>query len=208
MTFAGLTYSYSAELTSEDLNRHVNNLPQELRDEIYDLVFTAEPGVREVDELYRTPRLLHVSRASRAKFSTSYYCGTGVTFLDNYRERFWDRHVDDMTLWARFRLQYLESQHWRGSVGLLKRYAGLAMGNFTGYESYSRAHVRAEILEAMLNRDERMTGTICAVEESPGREGVHACSDVVYYPTAGSWKEALEQVKDGEMAYVRVGGPI
>lgn len=58
----------------------MSKIPQELYDNIYDLVFTAEPGVRTLNKQYKIPALLHVSQATREKFSKSYYDAEGVTF--------------------------------------------------------------------------------------------------------------------------------
>lgn len=94
----------AAEETAQ-LRTRLENLPQELYDEIYDLTFAAEPGIRYLDRfvpeglkkdkirpLFRGPdsvHLLHVDRASRAKFAKSYYGGSGAVFMATSHS---DRH--------------------------------------------------------------------------------------------------------------------
>lgn len=58
-----------------DLAADVQNLPKELYDEIYDLVFTARSTeqVTRIDASYRPPAMLPVSRTTRQKFAASYY---------------------------------------------------------------------------------------------------------------------------------------
>lgn len=59
--------------TTEDLIYHLNRLPQELYDTIYEDVFSAEPGDRIINEDYTFPAQLSVSRATRKQFALSYY---------------------------------------------------------------------------------------------------------------------------------------
>ncbi|KAK4494277.1 hypothetical protein PRZ48_014575 [Zasmidium cellare] len=80
------------------LRLHLEGLPQELYDQIYDLTFTAQPGIRyaskppkgaseeglAVRPLHIAPDhvgLLHVDRHSRDKFARSYYGGEGAVFV-------------------------------------------------------------------------------------------------------------------------------
>ncbi|CAK1358709.1 unnamed protein product [Cercospora beticola] len=86
---------------SLELRNHLEGLPQELYNYIYDLTFTAEAKVRlyakkadierlQLDELLenfseravtineKVPRLLHVDRSSRTKFATSYFGGDSI----------------------------------------------------------------------------------------------------------------------------------
>ncbi|CAK1358072.1 uncharacterized protein RHO25_007844 [Cercospora beticola] len=65
---------------SSSLRDHLETLPQELYDKIYDFTFTAEEKVVYIfhcDD--RPPHLLQVDRRSRQKFTASYYSST--TFL-------------------------------------------------------------------------------------------------------------------------------
>lgn len=70
-------------LDSEQLRHGLESLPQELYDQIYNAVFTARPGVRQIDGLLGTFRrdmkFLHVSSATRALYAKTYY-GQGATF--------------------------------------------------------------------------------------------------------------------------------
>lgn len=95
------TVPAAAEATpSEPLQPHLQlqNFPQELYDQIYDIVFTANPGIRYASKppkdaseagrksrpLYIKPDhvgLLHVDRLSREKFARSYYGGEGAVFV-------------------------------------------------------------------------------------------------------------------------------
>ncbi|KAI5362784.1 hypothetical protein Slin14017_G064650 [Septoria linicola] len=59
----------------------LESLPQELYDNIYDCVFTAEPATVTICyEDYRFPHLLHVDRAPRSKFAESYYKVTEIEY--------------------------------------------------------------------------------------------------------------------------------
>ncbi|EME78301.1 uncharacterized protein MYCFIDRAFT_212354 [Pseudocercospora fijiensis CIRAD86] len=97
------------------LGELLQTLPQELFDKIYDLTFTAEPGLRDLGDIigedqgltcrrrYRgqqflgadTRALLQVDRASRAKFASSYY-GEGSVFLahSHFAASTWSDSVD------------------------------------------------------------------------------------------------------------------
>ncbi|CAK1358707.1 unnamed protein product [Cercospora beticola] len=91
---------------SLDLRRHIENLPQELYDRIYDLTFTATPKVRvycmcadtreylrldrqiavfsaklNISVNEKLPHLLHVDRCSREKFAKSYFGHPGSIFI-------------------------------------------------------------------------------------------------------------------------------
>lgn len=68
--------SYNKPSTS--LKQRLESLPQELSNEIYNLTFTADPGVREITKTYLPPHLLRVDRASRALFGASYYGNDAV----------------------------------------------------------------------------------------------------------------------------------
>ncbi|KAF7193282.1 hypothetical protein HII31_05376 [Pseudocercospora fuligena] len=95
----------SKEMSPEQLRSGLESLPQEIYDEIYDLTFTAEAGVRDLGAVVRrygededeffctrtlTPKLffgrdssklLRVDQRSRAKFAASYYGGPNTIFL-------------------------------------------------------------------------------------------------------------------------------
>lgn len=59
----------------------MGTLPQELNDDIFERVFTANPETYFVHEQYKTPAVLQVNRATRKKFSKSYYDSEGIVFL-------------------------------------------------------------------------------------------------------------------------------
>ncbi|KAK4494307.1 hypothetical protein PRZ48_014605 [Zasmidium cellare] len=91
-----------------ELRTHLESLPQELYDHIYDLTFTANPCVHYLDRFYPrsvasfakisklskvarplfqkpdSPNLLHVDRASRRKFAQSFYGGHGSVFVADH----------------------------------------------------------------------------------------------------------------------------
>lgn len=86
-----------------ELRELLETLPQEIYNDIYDLTFTAEPGVRDLGYIsrrvplggpYGRPKdagkpflgsdnrgLLQVDRASREKFAQSYYGGEDAVFV-------------------------------------------------------------------------------------------------------------------------------
>ena len=65
-----------------ELSRRVQSLPQELFAQIYNEVFTGPAGkaIINVDESYKPPHQLQVSRASREQFARSYYSDTLFIF--------------------------------------------------------------------------------------------------------------------------------
>ncbi|KAK4494306.1 hypothetical protein PRZ48_014604 [Zasmidium cellare] len=90
--------SQSDQCRTAKLRALLESLPQELHDRIYDLTFTAEPGIHYIDRfwggehhrlyisrpLFQWPdsaNLLHVDRASRKQFAESYYGGNGAVFV-------------------------------------------------------------------------------------------------------------------------------
>lgn len=80
------------------LATHVQSLPKELYDEIYNLVFTAKSNDRvNITPSYRPPAMLQVDSLSRSKFATSYYgmgkCNSGSWFVVD------DKHT--MCMWLR-----------------------------------------------------------------------------------------------------------
>ena len=60
---------------NEQRNLHdlIQELPQELIDLISNYTFTANPAIQHIDNTYKPPTLLQVSRATRGWFATSYY---------------------------------------------------------------------------------------------------------------------------------------
>lgn len=80
-----------------DSSEHVQSLPKELYDWIYELVFTAGSTgwpIR-VRNSYRPPAMLQVSRASRQKFATSYYgSSNGFKFRDEMGMRKWLKSLE------------------------------------------------------------------------------------------------------------------
>ncbi|KAK4617717.1 hypothetical protein CLAFUW4_12122 [Fulvia fulva] len=79
------------EVNSLVLRAHLESLPQELYDIIYDLTFAAKPGVRQLGTIANRlhfatpptdpcPTLLGIDRRSRAKFAKS-YDGDGAVFV-------------------------------------------------------------------------------------------------------------------------------
>lgn len=72
-------------MTAEDLRVRLETLPQELYDEIYDITFTAEHGMRPIGTkpglaLHRAHlKFLQIDPASRTSYAKSYY-GKGASF--------------------------------------------------------------------------------------------------------------------------------
>lgn len=64
---------YRSVPSVEQLRQHLGGLPQELYDAIFDTVFTAKPGRRTINNQYKPPAELQVSRATRKQFAKSYY---------------------------------------------------------------------------------------------------------------------------------------
>jgi hypothetical protein len=62
---------------------HVQSLPAELFNDIYELVFAAEPGEVSVDESYMPPTQLQASNPSREMFATSYYSHKTFVFTES-----------------------------------------------------------------------------------------------------------------------------
>lgn len=62
--------------TSPTLNDLIAALPQELYDKIYGKTFTFNAATITVDEDYRPPNILQVSRATRAQVMAQYYHST------------------------------------------------------------------------------------------------------------------------------------
>lgn len=58
---------------ANDLPTLVQNLPQELYDEIYGLVFASSSTTHRIRDSYRPPNGLQVSRTSRRRFAELYY---------------------------------------------------------------------------------------------------------------------------------------
>lgn len=71
--------------SSAELRARLEFLPQELYDHVWELTFTAEPGMRDVDTkpgraAHRGHlKLLQIDSASRAHYAASYY-GAGASF--------------------------------------------------------------------------------------------------------------------------------
>lgn len=59
--------------TSANLRQYLDALPNELYDEIYKLVFTADLVSRQITKSYKPPAQLQVSRETRKEFAKSYY---------------------------------------------------------------------------------------------------------------------------------------
>lgn len=72
------------QISMDDLAARVQSLPQELYDHIYSEVFTAPFDLAKieikVDDSYKPPAQLQVSRASREQFAQSYYGNTLFVF--------------------------------------------------------------------------------------------------------------------------------
>lgn len=63
----------------------VQSLPQELYDQVYDLVFTAPVGqVVDINASYVPPAALQVNLSSRKQFANSYYGNTVFTLEDDF----------------------------------------------------------------------------------------------------------------------------
>lgn len=63
----------AAALAVSDLPQRIRNLPQELFDHVFDLVFEGPPDFTVITQDWTPPPQLHVSRTSRHKFATQYY---------------------------------------------------------------------------------------------------------------------------------------
>lgn len=70
----------------DELAQRVQNLPPELFNNVYELVFTANPATIEITDEYQPPHLLRVSKHSRKMFARSYY-GKGTVFLVQGKRR-------------------------------------------------------------------------------------------------------------------------
>lgn len=65
--------SSSGDLSVDHFQHHLEDLPPELYDKIYNDVFTADQSQRLITPEFRPPIQLQVSKATRAKFAQSYY---------------------------------------------------------------------------------------------------------------------------------------
>ena len=82
------------------LLQQMERMPQELRDAIHNLVFTApllNPASRtaRIDRDYKPPSLLQVDRASRAAHQDAYYSTTTFVIADPNLGRRWARSLTD-----------------------------------------------------------------------------------------------------------------
>ncbi|CZT24143.1 uncharacterized protein RCC_09860 [Ramularia collo-cygni] len=128
------------DLDATGLRAGLQKLPQEIFDQIYTLTFTAPPGIRDLANPSETrgrypsdtipqdvaptsidfgTNLLHVSRASRAKYASTYY-GLG-DFRFDYPIHQWHRRCVDETgerilVWTR--LVPVEFEHLINSISV------------------------------------------------------------------------------------------
>lgn len=59
-----------------DINERIQTLPQELQDRIQDWTFAIDSKVTQISRLYKTPKQLGISRATRQAFARAYYSHT------------------------------------------------------------------------------------------------------------------------------------
>lgn len=144
----------STSLSSQELCRGLESLPQELYDIIYKEVFTAPPGVRynkyiasrtslnwhQISAPQRHLKFFQVSRASRELYAKTYY-GPGAIFRIDSCRAF---GVDDVRIWLdsipKGHLVYLHRvvlcgasmQGWflsdEAYLGCLRTYVGILFG--------------------------------------------------------------------------------
>lgn len=74
-------------MASQTLRAHIQNLPQELFDDIYELVFTPTSTIVDINRDYRPPVQLQVSKASRESFADRYYGNTTFTLHSELEHR-------------------------------------------------------------------------------------------------------------------------
>lgn len=81
----------SPQAPTQTLRNQLDNLPQEIYDDIYELVFIAKPSVVQIiyHKDYDFPRLLHVDQVSRATYAKSYFSNTSFIFADVYQATLW-----------------------------------------------------------------------------------------------------------------------
>lgn len=73
LTTAGLTTTQSTTASMPDFTQRIHNLPPEIFNQIFELVFTPEPGPITIDRTYRPPVQMRVSRALRTQYAADYY---------------------------------------------------------------------------------------------------------------------------------------
>jgi hypothetical protein len=66
-------------MDSNAFSQRLLSLPQELLDMIHDHTFTADNGIRNIDQTYKPSHLLQVDHLSRQKYAASFY-GRASTF--------------------------------------------------------------------------------------------------------------------------------
>ncbi len=68
---------------------HVQALPSELYNEVYQLTFTAKREIRQIDKSWKPPRLLQVNHHSRELFASSYYGEKSIIEIHKYLAHRW-----------------------------------------------------------------------------------------------------------------------
>ncbi|KAK4494241.1 hypothetical protein PRZ48_014539 [Zasmidium cellare] len=87
--------STAADASVLRLQRNLARIPQELYDEILDLVLTPTTSTVTIDKTYKPPPQIHISRATRTIAATRYYSDTafiihqGEDHAGGYREDIW-----------------------------------------------------------------------------------------------------------------------
>lgn len=157
------------------MNHSLCKLPQELYDDIFDLVFTADSEVRSIDKHYRLPAQMHVSRATQEKFARSYY-GEGTFLLrEQSGKHTWS--VTDLTATCNEWLDKLDNVE----RPLMAHYWGFLLKDVQMQLSRGRCvgSVMTRILEARLESIRRL-GTFSAIwDHFPGVYFVAAPKDPV-----------------------------
>lgn len=151
--------SYRAGASSDDLRRHMDRLPQELYDNIYNLVFTVEAAKHTINHRYKTPHLLWIDRASRKRYAATYY-GKGSTFKPPPDEGYVSHEYPTQAVHAALQdlHEYMNSDHRDDAT------QGSSVACHVGTSgSYMFMHVVARIMEAGLP-DFALAGTTRVVK--------------------------------------------
>ena len=100
-------------MATESLIGHVQALPSELFNKIYDYTFTSCTNVVDIDHTYKPPSCLQVDTASRSEFIASYY-GSDTAFRVN------EKHAKIETFARWFKSLCTEAKECLSDVRLLE----------------------------------------------------------------------------------------
>ena len=62
--------------STHELAHHIQNLPPELADQIFELALAWDKDAHTIDEFYEPPTLLHIDRTSRQKYAYPFFNAT------------------------------------------------------------------------------------------------------------------------------------